>query len=242
MTPCKQLIDQFFLEEAEIYANPQLKFAEDESGAARTKLTEAQNALTDFKSKHDIADVPQQVSQLLLSRTDVESRMRVAQGRVLEAEQRRDALKQLLDSIPENVTSSAMGEQYRAVDDAESRLDQLHAKRNEMAANYLPTSEVFKQIDAQIASLTAAAKTRDKEAKSRSTTQPNVVHQNIRTDYIRAAAEATSAKEPLDVLMRQLGQINDRLTDIEGTAQPLRRSDARGANSERYLPVIGGSL
>jgi uncharacterized protein involved in exopolysaccharide biosynthesis len=211
----QQLIDQFFAEEAEIYANPQLKFADDESHTAREKLTEAQNTLANFKSSHDISDLPQQVSQLLLSRTDVESRMRVAQGRVQEAEQRRDALKQLLNSVPETVSSSAMGEQYRAVDDAETRLDQLRAKRGEMSANYLPGSDVFKQLDAQIAALTTAAKTRDSEAKSRSTTQPNVVHQSIKTDYIRAAAEAASAQEPREVLTKQLAQINDRLADLE---------------------------
>jgi polysaccharide biosynthesis transport protein len=211
----QQLIDQFFAQEAAVYANPQLKFAQEEANAAREKLTAAQNELADFKSRNAIADLPQQVQQLLLSRTDVESRMRVAQGRLLEAEQRQDALKQLLDSIPASISSSAMGEQYRAVDDAETRLDQLRAKRSEMAANYLPGSELFKQVDAQIAALTNAAKARTSEARGRSVTQPNVVYQSIKTDYVRAAADAASARQPQQVLAQQLAQMNDRLNDLE---------------------------
>ncbi len=76
--------------------------------AARKKLTDAQNKLANFKAKHQIADLQQQITQYLQQRTDVESRL-IAQGRVLEAQQRQDVLKQLLDTIPATVTTSATG-------------------------------------------------------------------------------------------------------------------------------------
>jgi len=149
----RELLNKFFDQEAAVYANPQLAFAESEAKAARDKLTAAQDRLSDFKAKNQIADLQQQVTQFLRARTDIESRLHVAQGRVLEAEQRQQALKELLDSVPQNVTSSAMGEQYHAADDAESRLDQLRAKRSQMASTYNSNSPVFQQLDAQIASL-----------------------------------------------------------------------------------------
>jgi uncharacterized protein involved in exopolysaccharide biosynthesis len=214
------LLDAFFAQEATVYANPQLRFAEDEAGNARNKLSAAQNALADFKSRHQIADLPQQVSQLLLQRTDVESRLNVAQGRLQEAEQRQDALKQLLVSVPANVSSSAFGEQFHTADDAESRLDQLQAKRNQLATTYRPGSPVFDQLDAQIQSLSAAARARTGEARSRSASQPNIVYENIKTDYLRSAAEATSAREPIQVVGNQLAQINARLTDLEAQRNP----------------------
>jgi uncharacterized protein involved in exopolysaccharide biosynthesis len=211
----QSLLSHFFEQEAEVYANPQLKFAESESAAAREKLTAAQNRLADFKAKHNIADLQQQVSQSILSRTDVESRLRVAQGHMLEAQQREQALKQLLDSVPPTITSSAMGEQFHAADTVEAHLDELRAKRAQMASTYNPASAVFQQLDAQIATLSAAAKARTGEAKSRSATQPNMVYQNIKTDYLRSSAEATSAKQPVDVLTQQLAQINAHLNDLE---------------------------
>jgi uncharacterized protein involved in exopolysaccharide biosynthesis len=149
----QQMLNQFFAQEAAVYANPQLQFAEDEAKNSRDKLTAAQNALADFKAHHQIADLQQQIAHLLASRTDAQSRLAAAHARVLEAEQRQQALKELLDSVPVNVSSSAPGEQYRAADEAEAHLDQLRAKRHELASNYLPGSDVFKQIDAQIASL-----------------------------------------------------------------------------------------
>lgn len=211
----QMLLNQFFAQEAAVYANPQLAFAETESAAAKDKLTAAQDKLSQFKSQHQIADLQQQVSQLILSRTDVESRLRVAQGHVLEAEQREQALKELLDTVPPTSTSSAMGEQFHAADSAEAQLDQLRAKRSQMATSYNPGSAVFHQIDAQIAALSSAAKLRSGEARSRSATQPNVVYQSIKTDYLRASAEATSARQPADVLTQQLAQINAHLGDLE---------------------------
>ena len=94
------------------------------------------------------------------------------------------------------------GEQYRAVDQAEARLDELRAKRSQMASTYRSDSPVFQQMDAEIASLQATAKQRTKEAQSRASNAPNVVHQNINTDYLRASADADSAREPERVSRR----------------------------------------
>jgi uncharacterized protein involved in exopolysaccharide biosynthesis len=211
----QMLLNKFFDQEAEVYANPQLKFAESEAQAAKQKLSDAQDRLAQFKAQNHIADLPQQVSQFILSRTDVESRLRVAQGHALEADQREQALKELLATVPPTSTSSAIGEQFHAADSAEAELDQLRAKRQQMASTYREGSAIFSQIDAQIASLSAASKAGSSEARGRSATQPNVVYQSIKTDYLRASAEATSAHQPVDVLTQQLAQINARLNDLE---------------------------
>jgi succinoglycan biosynthesis transport protein ExoP len=210
-----ELLERFYGQEATVYANPQLRFAEEEAAKARGQLTDAQNALTAFKSASNIADLGMQVAQLLLQRTDVESRYNIAHARVAEAEQREAALNQLLKDVPTNVSASAPGEQYRAVDDAASRLDILRAKRSQMSSNYKSDSPLFLQLDAEIASLQAIVQQRTREAQNRASSTPNVVHQNISTDYLRASAEANSAREPERVLKAQLDGINDHLSALE---------------------------
>jgi tyrosine-protein kinase Etk/Wzc len=42
-----------------------------------------------------------------------------------------------------------------------------------------------------------------------------MVYQNIKTDYLRAAAAAASARQPEQVLAQQLDQINQRLSELE---------------------------
>src|SRR5258708_4802765 len=84
-----------------------------------------------------------------------------------------------------------------------------------MASTYQPDSPVFQQLDAEIKALTAIAKQRTQEAQGRAASAPNVVHQNINTDYLRAAAEANSAREPQRVLTGQLADINRQLGELE---------------------------
>jgi uncharacterized protein involved in exopolysaccharide biosynthesis len=211
----RQLLDEFYGQEATVYANPQLRFSHDEADKARDKLTEAQDALAKFKADNNIADLQAQVGQLLTQRTDVESRLNVARAHVVEAEQRVAALKQLLKDVPATVTASAYGEQYHTVDQAESRLDELRAKRSQMASTYRADSPVFQQMDAEINQLEAISKQRTKEAQSRAANTPNLVRQNIDTDYLRASADADSARQPEQVLAAQLADINQHLAALE---------------------------
>ena len=109
-----------------------------------------------------------------------------------------------------------MGEQYHAADTAETQLDELRAKRSQMASTYNPGSEVFQQLDAQIASLSSAAKARTGEARSRAA-RPS------RTWSIRTSRPTTcvpqprrpARRQPADVLTQQLAQINAHLDDLE---------------------------
>lgn len=210
------LLNQFYGQEAVIYANPELKFIKVEAQHARDELNQAQAALSKFRAEHKISDLSAQVGQLLQQRTDVESRMTVAQSQVAAAEQKQKVLTALLKEVPPLVRTTAQGETYRGVDTIQGQLDTLEAKRKQMAATYRPGSAVFRSLDAEIGSLEAAAHKERAAASKRDSTQPNLVYQNIRTDLLRATAEATSAKQPADMLAKQLAQINQQLAQLNG--------------------------
>jgi uncharacterized protein involved in exopolysaccharide biosynthesis len=84
-----------------------------------------------------------------------------------------------------------------------------------MASTYRPGSPVFKQLDASIGSLESAAAARNHDARTRGMTQTNLVYENIKTDLLRASAEAQSARQPAQLLATQLAQINQSLADLE---------------------------
>jgi succinoglycan biosynthesis transport protein ExoP len=214
-TVVQSMLEHFFSQEAVIYANPQLQFSEDEAKRAQEKLAAAQSALSQFREAHKISDLSAQVGQLLQQRTDVESRLATANGVVQEAQQKEAAYKELLAAVPPLLTTTAAGETYRGVDEVQGQLATLKAKRDQMAATYRPGSPVFESIDASIASLQRDAKRTSADARSRSATQPNLVYENIRTDLMRASAEAQGAREPAQILATQLGQINQRLADLD---------------------------
>ncbi len=210
----KALLNQFFGQEAVIYANPELQFAEEEAKQAKKKLNEAQSELSQFRANHKISDLTAQIGQLLQQRTDVESRLTVAQATVAEAEKKQTALKELLTAIPPLLKTSADGETYRGVDEVQSQLDTLEAKRKKLAATYKAGSPVFRQLDAEIASLELAARRTRSDSRKRSSTKPNMVYENIKTDLLRAQAQAKSAREPAQMLAKQLKDINQQLSDL----------------------------
>ena len=219
------LLTQFSAQEANVYANPQLKFTEQETEQQRGKLTVAQQALAQFKSSHQISDFDQQIKELIKQRVDVASRLNTAQGRVSDAEQREAALKELLSAVPQTVTTSAAGEEYRGVDDVQGQIATLKAKRDQMESTYRPGSPVFNQLNASINSLEASASARQHDARTRGMTQTNLVYENIKTDLLRATAEAQGAREPAQLLATQLGQVNQEISDLE--AQQNQYDDLR---------------
>jgi uncharacterized protein involved in exopolysaccharide biosynthesis len=211
----QSLLDHFFSQEAVIYANPQLQFAEDEAKRSQEKLAAAQRALTQFRETNKISDLNEQIGQLLHQRTDVESRLATANGVVLESQQKEAAYKELLTAVPPLLTTSANGETYRGIDEVQGQLATLKAKRNQMASTYRPGSPVFKEIDASIASLQSSLGSSRADSRNRASTQPNLVYENIRTDLMRATAEAQGAQQPAQILGTQLDQINQRLADLD---------------------------
>jgi len=211
----QSLLDHFFSSEAVIYANPELRFAQEEAQRAQQKLSAAQQALSQFRQTNKISDMSAQVTQLLQQRTEVESKLALAKAAVLEAQQKEAAYKELLASVPELVTTTANGDTYQGIDVVQEQIAQLKSKRDQMAATYRPGSPIFNSINASLKSLEGSASRNEAAARKRSATTPNLVYENIKTDLMRATADAKGAKEPADLLGQQLDQINQRLTQLD---------------------------
>lgn len=209
------LLHHFYAQEASVYANPELQFAVREADLANQKLSAAQKALSKFRQANKISDMTAQVNQLLDQRTKVETALATAQGRVLEAEKKEGAYKDLLAAVPPLVTTTANGETYQAIDQVEGELAKLKAKRDQMRATYRPSSPIFSSIDASIHSLESSLHQSESGARKRFSTTPNTVYENIRTDLMRATAEAQGAREPVRILGKQLADINTRLAALD---------------------------
>ena len=209
------LLSRFYSSEAVIYANPQLKFEQDEAKKARQRLAAAQQSLSQFRQTNQISDMNAQINQLLQQRTTVESKLALAKAQVLEAQQKETAYKELLASVPELVTTTANGDTYQGIDVVQEQIAQLKAKRDQMAATYRPGSPIFNSINASLRSLEHSASANQAAARKRTDTTPSLVYENIKTDLMRASAEAKGAQEPVQILATQLDDINQRLAKLD---------------------------
>jgi uncharacterized protein involved in exopolysaccharide biosynthesis len=210
-----KLIDLYQNQQSAVYQNPQRDFMSNQVKEAGARLTRAQATLEQFKGQWHITDYDQEVQDLLKQRGDVDTSLRTAQANLDQAQHRQQDLQKLMRGVPANTPESANGEKYRSLDDAESRLAELHAKQSQMLATYSPTSPALKSLNAAVAAAEADAKSRRAEVNNRSTSNPNSVYQTLQTDYLRTSADARSGAEPVRVLTEQLKTIDQRLGDLQ---------------------------
>lgn len=233
-----KLIDLYIAHQTAVYQNPQSNFLSTEVKDAGTRLAKAQNALEQFKGQWHITDYDKEVEDLLKQRGDVDTSLRSAESALVLAQHRQQELEQLIKKVPENIPEQASSEKYRSLDDAESRLADLNAKKAQMLATYNENSPALSSLKAGIATAQAEVNARRTALKSRSTSNVNSVYQTLQTDLLRTQADAQSNAEPVRVLTGQLAAIDKRLGDLQqnrGTFNDLTREHQIAEETYRSL-------
>jgi uncharacterized protein involved in exopolysaccharide biosynthesis len=210
----QKLIDLYVAQQTLVYQNPQSGFIGSEVKDAGSRLARAQAALEQFKDQWQITDFDQETADLLKQRGDVDTSLRNADANLQQAQHRQNDIDRLIKNVPATLPESAGGEKYRSVDDAESRLADLHAKQSQMLATYSPSSPAMASLNAAIGTAEADLKKRRAELNSRSASNANSVYQTLQTDYLRTSADAQSNAEPVRILTEQLNTIDHRLSDL----------------------------
>ena len=221
----QKLIGLYVARETTVYQNPQRDFLAGEVKQAAGRLDKAQGSLQQFKRQWHITDYDQEVQDLLKQRGDVDTNFQTARANLEQAKQRKADLAKLLRTIPTTVAAPS-SEKYRSIDDAETRLADLQAKRSQLLATYNANSPALATVEAGLATAQAEAKARRGQLKSRGLSNVNTVYQTVQTDFVRASADVQGNTEPVQILQAQLKGIDDRLRDLQsnrGTFDDLAR-------------------
>ena len=209
-----RLIELYVKHESAVYQDPEQKFLDNEVKQAGGRLAVAQNELDRFKNQWHITDYDQETADLLKQRGDVDINLRAAQANLVLAQVRAQDMAHMMRGIPASQPEPASGEKYRALDDAKTQLGALRLKQSQMLATYKPGSPALATLNAGIAAAQSQVNARQAELAARSSAVPNVVFQNLQTDYLRNAADAKGNAGPVKVLTDQLAAIDQRLQDL----------------------------
>ena len=180
----QKLIALYVARETTVYQNPQRDFLAGEVKQAAGRLDKAQDGLHQFKRQWRITDYDQEVQDLLKQRGDVDTNFQTARANLEQAKQRKADLAKLLRTIPATVAAPS-SEKYRSVDDAETRLADLQAKRSQMLATYNANSTALATVEAGLATAQADAKAR--RASSRAGGCPTSIPSTRRSRPISSA-------------------------------------------------------
>lgn len=169
-----ELLDLFIERQSEIFGNPQAEVIREQAGAAFSQLEEANKELFAYKQKVGIASIDEEMTLLLNKRSDIAEYLSrqevggpsadVAEEDVIVSEDGEvlavPAQESKLSVLPVKKGENNNEIPFPALDQIQTRIDDLRTKELELLRTYKPSSQVVqnlrKNIDAETEVLNTA--------------------------------------------------------------------------------------
>jgi len=182
------------------------RFIEEQLQQYQQKLTDAENALKEFKQKH-IGMMPGQGGDYYAKLAEVSTQLRQAQLDQAEAVNRRDQLKrQLADEEPELTAAAAAGATNSEIDDRiqalQKGMDQMRLQYTELHPDVQATKRLIEKLQAEKKADLAKIK-----ADPSGTRIQNPVYQQLTLSIAEADANVSS-------LRARVGEYQRRYADL----------------------------
>jgi uncharacterized protein involved in exopolysaccharide biosynthesis len=239
------LVDRYLEQRAERYQSPQaVSFFEEQMLAAEKQLEQDEKELETLSSLASItmvsgpegsdsiapqkALVMERLSQLESALGDAEVELKEQQSEVV-------ILRSQLEGEPKRLESSSRYNQDATTEEIERGIATLKLERDKLLQDFRPDSRYVRDIETQI----RLAEERLETAQSRSgvsRTEANPVYIGIKSDLVRAEAEAEGTKARVDSLRLQVAAHRQKLKTLNEKAFELEglRRDVKAAE-ENYL-------
>lgn len=236
-------VELFQRKSGEIYADPNLPFAETQVEQQRQSLAGAEAALTAYERKHSAYELENQVDLLLKQKIDIDSGLKAADARVAELRSMIAALQAQRATTPSTVKLYSENERYRTLDDSEGQLASLQLQERQFASRYADNYEPLIAVRNQIALAKKNLAAAKNDTGSRSRMGVNDTFQNIDQELLRRQAELSSLSGRRDTLQAQLTTIGAALDNFSGLQKELlalrrevsQRTDALKASYDKLV-------
>jgi uncharacterized protein involved in exopolysaccharide biosynthesis len=233
------LIDLFKDKRLKVLVDPHaLTFLQTQVAAYRQQLEESEKRLQDFLQRYPNSSRDQRRGLLLTSREGMSTALKTAQSQIAELETKLVFLQGQIQSIAENTPVST--ESAPAVETAKANLLALRLHEQELLNKY--KSEHPSVIGVRKAIREAEAFLREASKANRVVIGKNGLYQDVKRDIVQTESELLAQKAKVDVLQRQLGQVDTELRALaaqERELSDLQRDQAMSEqNYQTYLTKL----
>jgi len=241
------LVDKYLDRRAEMYQSPQaVSFFEEQTEQARVQLAESEARLEQFLAESGMTMVrgPDGSDGLSAQKNLVMERLARAQNdladadvEVEESQYRAASLRQRLASEPDRLESANRQNQQAAAEEIEKGLAALELERDRLLQDFKPDSRYVRDIDTQILMARSRLAELDAEGGSIDGTEINPVHQQLKSELLRAETEFEGARGRYLSLQTQVATLNRELEDLNAKAFEMERlrRDAQAAEESYVL-------
>jgi uncharacterized protein involved in exopolysaccharide biosynthesis len=230
-----------------MYQSPQaVSFFEDQMIAAKVELDARESELEKFLESAGITmmkgprgsdALAAQKGHILDRLSRVKNELSDAQVEVEESQYRASSLRKRLETEPERLESANRNNRDAAVEEIEKGLAALELERDRLLQDFKPDSRYVTDIDTQIALARERLASLEDELGSIGGTEPNPVHQQLRSELVRAEAALEGARGRYASLEFQMDRLNAELDALNNDAfemEQLRR-EAQAAEEDYLL-------
>lgn len=184
------------------------RFIEEQLQQYQQKLTDAENALKEFKQKH-IGMMPGQGGDYYAKLAEVSTQLRQAQLDQQEAVNRRDQLKrQLADEEPELTAAAAAGATNSEIDDRiqalQKQMDQMRLQYTELHPDVQATKRLIEKLEAEKKADLAKHKADPSGSKIQ-----NPVYQQLTLSIAEADANVSSLRARVAEYQRRYAELRN---------------------------------
>jgi uncharacterized protein involved in exopolysaccharide biosynthesis len=242
----RALADHYLSRRAQMYQSPQaLEFFEEQMDAAEVMLGEREAALESVLAAAGITMVkgPQGTDALathkglLMQRlARIQDELAGAEVEMKESQYRVLNLQRTLAGEPERRQSANRFNQDAAREEIEKGIAGLELERDRLVQDFKPDSRFVRDIDTQIALAEQRLEDLDVEGGNIDGTEVNPIHQELKTELLRAEAELEGAQGAVLSLQHQESAVRHELEALNQKAFELERlrREAQAAE-ESYL-------
>ncbi|MBB6253665.1 GumC family protein [Nitrospirillum iridis] len=229
------LIQVFRDKSINVYLNSQTQFYETQVADGHARVDAAYKKLADFRRAHGVQAYDGQMALLLQQRLNLDSEAKRVDADLAGTRQRVTELKRQIKATPPDVTAYTDKEQSRVVDEARTKLLNLHLREKELSAQFTDESRQMQQVRQEIA--VAEQFLAQEEGKFAGTVRRarNDVLTGAEQDLNRTLADAAT----LEGRQRDIGT---QIASVDAKINGMTGSEAQRWTLERDLTAAQESL
>lgn len=214
-------------------------FYEEQTEALRKKLQEIEDQLKRFESGHGLATAETQEHLALQKQAEFQAQLNEAKVGLKAAEEQAALLEQFLATQPERITTETRTKYQEGLDTLREKLGELQLRRTELRQKYQPDSRVVKQVEEQVATVTEYLDQLEKKPAQEVAQGLNELHMALKSDLMRARAEASMQRERIKALSSVLGSYSAGVRNIrENSYEQRNLRRMRDVVEQTYLAYV----
>jgi uncharacterized protein involved in exopolysaccharide biosynthesis len=238
----KEVLDTFikhFIEKhVKIYGESRAKFLEERLAGYSHELNDSSRLLMEYKQKHGVVNVDEQIRLALQRQSQVEDQFRQAKAKVEELVQKVASLEELRTKVPK----TQLADESTSKSFAEQRLFELQLKEQELLRKYNDNSRLVQEVRSDIDGIKTYLRKRDKQSKDRLGGMPNKLYWDLQLEITRSKSELSAVQRSMREAEGQRQSLREDLRALDLSKRELQTLEDRAQVKENQYKAYLGKL